>query len=89
MTLYQLNTKRNVFEPSSGCERPFAAWPIQKSNLLFLVLDTMCPIEDPHMQLNTFPAEILYNSSLACYKSLFELTRRRPPSCINQHQNVS
>lgn len=90
MMLYQINRDKNVFKtPSNGCERPFIVWPIQKSNLIFLVFDTLCPFTDPHMQLNTLPFEKVYNSSLACYKSLFELTRRRPTSCINQHQNVS
>ncbi|XP_055704194.1 voltage-dependent calcium channel subunit alpha-2/delta-3 isoform X3 [Phlebotomus papatasi] len=93
ITLYQLNMEKEktVFKkPASGCERPFVVTPISYSNLILLVVDTLCPISDPEIILTNLPMEFNYNSSLACHKIRFnDLPRKRPSSCINTHDKES
>lgn len=70
--------------------RPFVVLPIPSSNLILLVVENMCPIADPNFKITTAPYEQdISNESLPCYRSTINLRRRRPPSCINRHINVS
>lgn len=70
--------------------RPFVVLPIPSSNLILLVVDNICPVANPHYKITTAPYEQEYsNESLPCYRSTINLRRRRPPSCINRHVNVS
>ncbi|XP_059614107.1 voltage-dependent calcium channel subunit alpha-2/delta-3 isoform X2 [Phlebotomus argentipes] len=93
ITLYQLNMEKEktVFKkPASGCERPFVVTPISYSNLILLVVDTLCPISDPEIILSTMAMNFDYNGSLACHKIRFnDLQRKRPVSCINTHDKES
>ncbi|XP_055687320.1 voltage-dependent calcium channel subunit alpha-2/delta-3 isoform X1 [Lutzomyia longipalpis] len=93
ITLYQLNMdkEKTVFKkPASGCERPFVVTPISYSNLILLVVDTLCPISDPEIKLTILPMDFHYNASLACHKIRFnDLPRKRPTSCINTHDKES
>lgn len=69
---------------------PYVVLPIPSSNLLLLVLDTLCPLPTHVPQLSTWPVEHDYNASLACHKARSDpLPRRRPLTCINKHANVS
>uniref|UniRef100_T1GL87 Uncharacterized protein n=1 Tax=Megaselia scalaris TaxID=36166 RepID=T1GL87_MEGSC len=72
---------------SNGCEKPFVISPIQRSNLILLVIDTMCPRDTQHFVL-TDPVEIKYNESLACEKKNTILSRRKPVNCTNNHVEV-
>lgn len=72
--------------PFSGCERPFVAIPVVNSNLVLVVVDTMCTLSYyPHTNL---PRDVEYNqSTLACFKSRYGTLRRRPAAkCISQHE---
>ncbi|XP_055604130.1 uncharacterized protein LOC129752368 [Uranotaenia lowii] len=93
ITLYELN---NDVEPvvyrkdAHQCERPYVVLPIPSSNLILLVLDTLCPLPTHVPTLTTWPTQHDYNDSLACYKARnAELPRRRPLTCINKHANVT
>lgn len=69
--------------------RPYVVMPIPFSNMILLVLDTLCPVPS-QVHVTTWPVEHDYNESLACHKvHNVELPRRRPLTCINKHANVS
>lgn len=72
--------------------RPFIVMPIPRSNLILLVKDLTCLVaDDPHYKITIKPEQFVLNSSnndpLVCQRTA--LYRRRPSSCISQHQNVS
>ncbi|GJQ67510.1 hypothetical protein Trydic_g5143 [Trypoxylus dichotomus] len=69
----------------TGCERPFSVQKVPHSNLILLVVDTLCPCGSK--QLNNNPREIIYNTaSGGClHKPKDSLYRRRPPKCISYH----
>ena len=92
--LYELNAEvdENVFnEPANQCEKPYVVMRIPSSNLILLVVDTMCPLADSIQPITTWPIEQEYvNASLACHKlRTMDLSRKRPTVCINKHHNVS
>ncbi|KFB44569.1 AGAP005490-PA-like protein [Anopheles sinensis] len=93
ITLYELNmdVDPSVYtKEAHQCERPYVVLPIPSSNLLLLVLDTLCPLPTHVPQLSTWPVEHDYNASLACHKAQRDpLPRRRPLTCINKHANES
>ncbi|KXJ73955.1 hypothetical protein RP20_CCG014670 [Aedes albopictus] len=93
ITLYEIN---NDVDPTvyrkdaHQCERPYVVLPIPSSNLILLVLDTLCPLPSHVPVLTTWPVEHDYNATLACHKAhSAELPRRRPLTCINKHANES
>lgn len=90
-TLYTFkeSSLENGLSGSNGCEKPFVISLIQHSNLVLLVIDTMCPRDTQHYVL-TDPREIKYNESLACEKvaSPLPLKRRKPVNCTNSHEEV-
>lgn len=76
----------------TGCERPFSVQKIPHSNLILLVVDTLCPCGSK--QLSIVPQEINYdalgNGKSGCHHTPHDsLYRRRPPKCINYHPEVS
>lgn len=79
---------KGIHMPMAGCERPFVAHSIPHSNLLLLVVDALCPQVEHEVTL--IPQEVLYNSSLSCYKvgSSWDLNRKKPRSCFNHHPKV-
>uniref|UniRef100_A0A336LHN4 CSON011477 protein n=1 Tax=Culicoides sonorensis TaxID=179676 RepID=A0A336LHN4_CULSO len=90
LNLYQLNVDKNdkVFNtPANECIRPFVITPIAKTNLLLLVIDTVCPSND--FVLTTEPISQVYgNYSLACFKNdMNSFSRKRPNQCITNHEN--
>lgn len=91
-TLYTFKENNLENDPSglngsNGCEKPFVISPIQHSNLVLLVIDTMCPRDTQHYVL-TDPKEIKYNESLPCEKAGAPLSRRKPINCTNNHVEV-
>lgn len=86
MSLYLLNTEKDVFKGLfDGCERPFVAIPVANSNLVLVVIDTMCTLTD--FKMNTIPREMDYNNSLACHKSVWgSLSRKSLSKCISAHE---
>ncbi|XP_039313791.1 voltage-dependent calcium channel subunit alpha-2/delta-3 isoform X2 [Solenopsis invicta] len=66
----------------SGCERPFSVQKIHHTNLILLVVDTLCPCGNK--QLSIEPIEALTEPG-ACTARRERLYRRRPPKCINYH----
>lgn len=87
MSLYVLNTEKTVFQKTfDACERPFVAVPVSNSNLLLVVIDTMCGITD--YARNTQPREVVYNeSTMACFKTRYgTLNRRSVKDCISWHE---
>ncbi|XP_065086462.1 voltage-dependent calcium channel subunit alpha-2/delta-3 isoform X3 [Ochlerotatus camptorhynchus] len=92
ITLYEQNNDADpaVYRKDSHqCERPYVVMPIPFSNMILLVLDTLCPVPS-QVHVTTWPVEHDYNESLACHKvHNVELPRRRPLTCINKHANES
>lgn len=73
----------------TGCERPFSVQKVPHSNLILLVVDTLCPCGSKQLSIN--PQEITYdnNANGGClHKPKDSLYRRRPPKCINYHPEV-
>lgn len=70
---------------SSGCERPFSVQKIPHSNLILLVVDTLCPCGSK--QLDIEPLEITGSSGACGTRRLGRefLPRKRPSKCINYH----
>lgn len=68
--------------------RPFSVQKIPHSNLILLVVDTMCPCGSK--QLSIIPQEVNYESKNGgcLHKPKDSLYRRRPPKCINYHPEV-
>ncbi|XP_062542723.1 voltage-dependent calcium channel subunit alpha-2/delta-3 isoform X3 [Armigeres subalbatus] len=93
ITLYELNNDADptlYHKDAHQCERPYVVLPVPSSNLILLVLDTLCPLPSHVPVLTTWPVEHDYNASLACHKvRSVELPRRRPLTCINKHANES
>ncbi|KAJ9576005.1 hypothetical protein L9F63_007105, partial [Diploptera punctata] len=74
----------------TGCERPFSVQKIPRSNLILLVVDTLCPCGSK--QLSITPQEVSYESTTGvavtsqCRTKPQEVMyRRRPPKCMNYH----
>lgn len=68
--------------------RPFTVLPIPQSNLILLIVESLCPV-DPNHRFSTAPIEQNYNNeTVACYRSNVSLRRQRPKSCVNSHINV-
>lgn len=74
---------------SDNCTRPYIVQPVVSSNMILLVVNTLCA-EEKDVELETpNPVEVDYNMTLACYKELHNnFTRRHYMSCINRHVNV-
>lgn len=95
-TLYQLmhykeNEKSSMNQPmTTNCDRPFIVVPIPMTNMILLVVNTMCNPTDP-VYFNNKPVEKHYNaSSLQCYKIRNQfLYRRQLKYCFNKHHNES
>ncbi|XP_015586957.1 uncharacterized protein LOC107263838 [Cephus cinctus] len=66
----------------TGCERPFSVQKIRHTNLILLVVDTLCPCGSK--QLSIEPIEAVTEPG-ACTARRERLYRRRPPKCINYH----
>lgn len=78
----------------TGCERPFSVQKIPRSNLILLVVDTLCPCGSK--QLSITPQEVNYESlqgvavTTRCrVKPQETMYRRRPPKCMNYHPEES
>lgn len=71
--------------------------PIPNTNLILLVKDLNCPVDDEmYYKMTVESEEYKYvtqdsceSTCLTCYKATRQLYRRRPASCINQNKNVS
>ncbi|XP_011505045.1 PREDICTED: voltage-dependent calcium channel subunit alpha-2/delta-4 [Ceratosolen solmsi marchali] len=66
----------------SGCERPFSVQKISYTNLILLVVDTLCPCGDKKLGIR--PYEALTDAG-ACMARRERLYRRKPTKCINYH----
>ncbi|XP_016845340.1 voltage-dependent calcium channel subunit alpha-2/delta-3 isoform X2 [Nasonia vitripennis] len=66
----------------SGCERPFSVQKISHTNLILLVVDTLCPCGTKKLGIRPFEA---MSEPGACTARRERLYRRRPAKCINYH----
>uniref|UniRef100_A0A1B6DYJ0 Voltage-dependent calcium channel alpha-2/delta subunit conserved region domain-containing protein n=1 Tax=Clastoptera arizonana TaxID=38151 RepID=A0A1B6DYJ0_9HEMI len=66
----------------TGCERPFSVQKIPHSNLILLVVDTLCPCGSK--QLSIAPQEVA-PSEHCRVPSSSSMYRRRPNKCISYH----
>ncbi|XP_063239257.1 voltage-dependent calcium channel subunit alpha-2/delta-3 isoform X2 [Bacillus rossius redtenbacheri] len=93
--LYRLAPRRGdqqqspYARPHNACSRPFVVQSIPHSNLVLVVVDSLCKAD--YEKLTISPSEVVYdNNTLSCYKVYgFNLHRTRPPSCINNHTRES
>ncbi|XP_045445989.1 voltage-dependent calcium channel subunit alpha-2/delta-3 [Melitaea cinxia] len=66
---------------NSGCERPFSVQKIPHSNLILLVVDTLCPCGAKRLDVRAREAP----ARAACRRAPRALPRRRPPACVSYH----
>lgn len=66
--------------------RPFSVQKIPHSNLILLVVDTLCPCGSK--QLSITPYEVMTEGSSCRRKPQETMYRRRPPKCFNYHPEV-
>ncbi|XP_023946898.1 voltage-dependent calcium channel subunit alpha-2/delta-4 isoform X1 [Bicyclus anynana] len=66
---------------NSGCERPFSVQKIPHSNLILLVVDTLCPCGAKRLDVRAREAGV----RTACRRPARALPRRRPPACVSYH----
>ncbi|XP_066903805.1 voltage-dependent calcium channel subunit alpha-2/delta-4 isoform X1 [Halyomorpha halys] len=67
----------------TGCERPFSVQKIPHSNLILLVVDTLCPCGSK--QLSITPQEMEPEGGDSHCNGEHNFHRRRPSKCINYH----
>ncbi|XP_072936977.1 voltage-dependent calcium channel subunit alpha-2/delta-3 [Epargyreus clarus] len=65
---------------NSGCERPFSVQKIQHSNLILLVVDTLCPCGAKRLDVRAREAP----PRAPCRRRAAP-ARRRPPHCVSYH----
>lgn len=65
--------------------RPFSVQKIPHSNLILLVVDTLCPCGTK--QLSIVPQEVA-DANICKRKPQEHMYRRRPSKCINYHPEV-
>ncbi|XP_063823520.1 voltage-dependent calcium channel subunit alpha-2/delta-3 isoform X3 [Ostrinia nubilalis] len=91
MYLYQLeysNLDDKLNQPVANCERPYYVQLVNYTNMLMIVVDSVCPKgEGPIMSID--PTEVQYNESLPCLKHMHPLYRKQPTSCIRNHTEES
>ncbi|XP_054278254.1 voltage-dependent calcium channel subunit alpha-2/delta-3-like isoform X3 [Macrosteles quadrilineatus] len=71
------------------CSPPFVVQSIPSSDLMLLVVNANCPTHSSVFSMNVIPSEVNYNgTTLNCQKIKFKhnMDRRRPPSCIKEHE---
>lgn len=65
----------------TGCERPFSVQKIPHSNLILLVVDTLCPCGSKPLSVESEPVP-----DEGCkLKDTEHMYRRRPTKCVNYH----
>ncbi|CAH1102236.1 unnamed protein product [Psylliodes chrysocephalus] len=72
------------------CSRPYIVQKISGSNMVLLVVNSVC-LGEPNTIIQTpDPEEVDYNMSLACYRAAYnDFPRRQYMSCINRNANES
>ncbi|KAK2724952.1 hypothetical protein QYM36_001414 [Artemia franciscana] len=65
------------------CGRSFTAHRIPHSNLILVVVDTLCPCDSRKMSIE--PTEVYYNETERCDRLSQPLYRQRPTECISYH----
>ncbi|XP_059050982.1 voltage-dependent calcium channel subunit alpha-2/delta-4 isoform X3 [Achroia grisella] len=65
---------------NSGCERPFSVQKIQHSNLILLVVDTLCPCGAKRLDVRAREAP-----PPVCRRAAPRHRRRRPAHCLSYH----
>ncbi|XP_058802491.1 voltage-dependent calcium channel subunit alpha-2/delta-3 isoform X2 [Phymastichus coffea] len=68
---------------SSGCERPFSLQKIAHTNLILLVVDTVCPCGNKKLGIRPFEARTEAGACTARRERLYR--RKHPSKCISYH----
>ncbi|CAG4977907.1 unnamed protein product [Parnassius apollo] len=66
---------------NSGCERPFSVQKVPHSNLILLVVDTLCPCGAKRLDVRAREAP----PRTACRRAPAAAHRRRPRHCVSYH----
>ncbi|EDV99049.1 GH13254 [Drosophila grimshawi] len=69
----------------SGCERPFSVQKIPHSNLILLVVDTLCPCGSKQLDIEPMEESGIVGACSTRRQSQEQQSRRRPKKCINYH----
>ncbi|XP_026319490.1 voltage-dependent calcium channel subunit alpha-2/delta-3 isoform X5 [Hyposmocoma kahamanoa] len=91
MYVYQLeynNLDEKLNKPLNDCKRPFYVQLVNYTNMLLVVVDGLCPVEEVTVP-GVEPTEVNYNESLPCLKHAKPLYRKQPASCIRNHTEES
>ncbi|XP_055382086.1 voltage-dependent calcium channel subunit alpha-2/delta-3 isoform X2 [Condylostylus longicornis] len=70
---------------SSGCERPFSVQKIPHSNLILLVVDTLCPCGSKQLDIEPIETPGGIGACSTRRQTLEKEKRMRPKTCINYH----
>lgn len=73
-------------DPSGFPSRPFSVQKIPHSNLILLVVDTLCPCGNKRLAIQA--QEVVYEGACKGRNPRDNLARRRPPKCISYHPEV-
>ncbi|XP_017854506.1 voltage-dependent calcium channel subunit alpha-2/delta-3 isoform X2 [Drosophila busckii] len=69
----------------SGCERPFSVQKIPHSNLILLVVDTLCPCGSKQLDIEPMEESGVVGACSTRRQGQEQESRRRPKKCINYH----
>ncbi|EDW51852.1 GM14254 [Drosophila sechellia] len=69
----------------SGCERPFSVQKIPHSNLILLVVDTLCPCGSKQLDIEPLEEAGVIGACSTRRQGQEQESRRRPKKCINYH----
>ncbi|BFF94220.1 voltage-dependent calcium channel subunit alpha-2/delta-4 [Drosophila madeirensis] len=69
----------------SGCERPFSVQKIPHSNLILLVVDTLCPCGSKQLDIEPLEESGVVGACSTRRQTQEQEARRRPRKCINYH----
>ncbi|XP_055847304.1 voltage-dependent calcium channel subunit alpha-2/delta-3 isoform X2 [Episyrphus balteatus] len=69
----------------SGCERPFSIQKIPHSNLILLVVDTLCPCGSKQLNIEPLEEGGVIGACSTRRQNQETQKRRRPKKCINYH----
>lgn len=67
--------------------RPFSVQKVISTNLILVAVNSLCPCESRKVDIE--PVEVQHNETTACNRLLMQHYRRRSPTCLNYHPDVS
>lgn len=67
--------------------RPFSVQKVRSTNLILVAVNNLCPCDSRKLDIE--PVEVKYDEEQKCRRLLMQHYRKRPPTCVNYHPDVS